>query len=306
MEPIVPERYISCQNCKQQLTTTKIAGSLIPDSNETFEVPRMVSTLASNGFTLVPGLTRWLDILSPINRKEAWESLGNKNVLKIIRSHPKQQRRFFLNDSCGLDKVPQLGLNFEVKKEKTHLTLVENNREVIESPLLPESIRSYLAACNDFLAFIRDLFGDLLPTPTLPAILKLRIFEYHASDVLAGMRLLKEDREAMRPHVDGSICTLIIAESDGLLRLLQNGRWNSAVRPCRKPFAAIIPGVAAAHDYGIAAAPHMVLAGSERRISLTVFLTPALAGNRRAAKLQLAHWRFAKQLGSNGELSFAE
>jgi len=270
-----------------------------------FTIESIVPKLAANGFILLPGFSKWLDFLSPLTQQEAWQAFKDKNVVEIIRTHPKQQQRFFLNDKNQVDETPQLDVNFEVKTEKSHLTIIEGAEAVADSPLLPNSVRSYLKMGNEFAADVRSLLKDILPLPDLPTVVKVRIFEYHASDPLAGMRPFRNSAEAQKAHTDGSVFTLIVAHSDGLLRFSHHGHWFSAIRPDKRPFTLLIPGVAAARDYAISPTPHLVLTGAERRISITAFLTPALSSNRQLAEQQIAHWRLLKAVGTSNEISFS-
>jgi hypothetical protein len=294
MEPIIGQQLKYYKDCKFSSAQKHVCAanslSFRAGPHSAFTVPNLIPALATNGFALIPGLTDWYDLLSPLNHREAWEALADKNIAEIIRMHPKQQRRFFLNDSSELDNDPQLSVNFVRKDAKSHLTIVQGAEAVGECPTLPTAVRSYLKSGNEFIKHIRDVLIDVLPTPTLPTILKVRIFEYHPSDPLAGLRPFIQREEAMKPHVDGSIVTFVIAQSDGLLLFAHQGQWYSAVRADKKPFAVVIPGVAAAHDYGILPTPHMVLTGTERRASVTVFFTPELSTMREAAERQARRW----------------
>jgi hypothetical protein len=91
-----------------------------------------------------------------------------------------------------------------------------------------------------------------------------------------------------------------------LLRLQHGGQWQTARRADNKPFSLMIPGVAAAHDYGIPPTPHSVLEGAERRASVTIFFAPALSGNREIAQRQLGRWICPKHPEASGEIFFAE
>jgi hypothetical protein len=292
MQHIVNEGVTNCKNYKTLLKRVPSQVGTGPKSGPLFEAPSILPALKSNGFALLPGFTRWFELLSPINNQEAWRAFSDKRVSEIIRTHPHQQQRFFLNDSIKLDDTPQLSVNFEVKKEKSHLTILEGAEAISECPLIPDSVKSYLRIGNEFIESFRGVLTDSLPEPPLPTILKMRVFEYHASDLLAGIRPFSQNNEAMKPHVDGSICTLIIAASDGLLRYQSQGQWYPAVREDKRPFALVIPGVVASHSYGVSPTPHMVLASSEPRVSVTIFFTPALPPNREAAEQRIARWRY--------------
>ena len=122
-------------------------------------------------------------------------------------------------------------------------------------------------------------------------MLKLRVFDYFASDPLIEMRPPALCPHAMRPHLDGSIGTLVIAPSDGLLRLFHRRQWHAVQRTDGKPFALFMPGIAALHDLGIAPTPHLVLPTIEHRVSVTVFQTPDLGSTDiKQAQARLRSW----------------
>jgi hypothetical protein len=297
MEHIINQQFNCCQSCKywNEQKVANLANSLSfrAKPHATFNVPNIVPALAKNGFVLLPGLTKWFEILSPFNNGDAWEAFADKNVAEIIRSHPKQQQQFFLNDSSRLDNNPQLSVDFVRKAEKSHLTVAEGAEAICDCSLFPAAIQSYLKSCNEFIRHFRDILSEILPKPAFPTILRMRIFEYHASDLT---------KQAMKPHMDGSVCTLIIAQSDGLLHFAHHGQWYSATRPDKKPFALVVPGVAAAHAYGVSPTPHMVLAGTERRVSLTIFHTPVLSATHEMAEQEVARLCLQK---SPDEISIA-
>ncbi len=244
------------------------------------------------GHAMVPGLTRWHAPLSPLNSAEAWEALANPAVEALLTGHRDQRRHFFLNDAGGIDEVGQLSVAFMAKPEKSHVTVVEGAESIIANPLLPGCVHDYFGRCQNFIAEMRDYFADLLPPSSLPTLIKMRAFDYHATDPLIEMRSPTLCPHAMRPHVDGSVVTLVVAPSDGLLRVQHRGQWHAAHHPDRKPFALVMPGVAAKHDLGFAPTPHMVLPGLGRRTSLTLFITPDLGHTTlEAAQAQLRTWR---------------
>jgi hypothetical protein len=197
-----------------------------------------------------------------------------------------------LNDQGAIDIKSELNIEFRAKAEKSYLTLIGGSDSIASSPLLPASVQAYLEQCSAFMGEVHDYLTDCLPSPTLPTLLKLLIFDYHASDPLVEMRPPSACPHAMRPHVDGSICTLVIAPSDGLFRFKYAGQWHVARREDRKPFALLMPGIAAVHDLGITPTPHMVLPGLGRRVSVTLFLAPDLGHESfEQAEAQLDQWR---------------
>lgn len=265
-----------------------------PDSLvDSFAVQSVLPALQINGYALLPGLTNWLDTLSPLNHLEAWKALHASDVAGILHSHQDQRQLFFLNDSGRIDEPPQLTIEFKAKAEKSHLTVIEGSERVVNHVLLPASVQIYLRLCDDFINHVRMYLREIMPPTSLPTLLKLRIFDYHASDPLAGLRPIFLRTPAMRPHVDGSVFTLVISGSDGLLQIRSRGQWRPAVRLHHEPFALLLPGIAANHDFGIRPIPHFVLPGIERRVSITVFLTPYLSAIREHAKNQLSRWRLA-------------
>jgi hypothetical protein len=260
---------------------------------ESFAVQSVLPALHLKGYALLPGLTPWLDTLSPLNHLEAWNALHAPDVAGILHSHRDQRKLFFLNDSGQIDDPPQLTIEFKAKAEKSHLTVIEGSERVVNHVLLPASVQIYLRLCDDFINHVRMYLREIMPATSLPTFLKLRIFDYHASDPLAGLRPVLLRTPAMRPHIDGSVFTLVISGSDGLLQIQSRGQWRPAVRSHHEPFALLLPGIAATHDFGIQPIPHFVLPGIERRVSITVFLTPYLSATREHATRQLLRWRLA-------------
>lgn len=254
--------------------------------------PDVARPFAMVGHAMLPGLTRWLESLSPLHNAEAWEALANTTVSALLHGHADQRRHFFLNDEREIDAVGQLSIEFRAKPEKSYLTVVEGAAGIAANVLLPGAVQDFLGRCQTFIGELREYFATLLPPPTLQTLIKLRVFDYHASDLLVEMRPPTLCPHAMRPHVDGSVVSLVVAPSDGLLRLQHRGKWHAALHPDGKPFALLMPGIAAKHDLGFAPTPHMVLPGIERRCSVTAFCTPRL-GHTSAedAQAKLRSWR---------------
>jgi hypothetical protein len=150
-----------------------------------------------------------------------------------------------------------------------------------------------LKKIGGFISHTRDYFHDIIPPAPFPNILKVRIFDYLTSDPLAGMRPLFNGPVAMRAHIDGSLVTLVIAESDGLLHFQHHGKWHIAGHLDQRPFAILLPGIAA-RDFGILPTSHKVLPNIDHRVSVTIFLTPMLSTNREIADRQLENWRLKK------------
>lgn len=306
MKPIVHQEVTSSNCPDQHQNAVSTASSLASRAirHPAFIVPSVLPFWFEQGFILLGGLTYWFDLLNPFTRQEAWNTLKDPKVSQALRANPHQQQRFFLNDLDQVDDQPQLSANFEVKTRKSHLTVVEGADEIGRSQSLPQSVRQYLQDTRDFIASVRELVDSSLPNCILPTILKVRVFEYLAETNSSSGPAVPAN-ESMRPHVDGSLATLIIAKSDGLLRFGYKSQWFAAARENGKPFSMLIPGVAAKYAYGVLPTPHMVLASAPPRASLTIFFTPALSDNRQTAESQMSLWRTA--LSSNrDEMSFAE
>jgi hypothetical protein len=252
----------------------------LPQS-EYLTVESMVPAMRESGYKFLTGLTGWFDDLTPFNRTDAWEALHDSRLGKIIDTNPDQKFRFFINDEGKLPDRPSASVTFETKSRKSHLTIVEGAEWAAQDAILPNTVRNYFADCLRFLGQVRDDLNALLPAMSLPTILKLRIFSYNSSE--------RSDL-AMRPHVDGSVCSIIIARSDGLLHFRREGKWTPACRLNQRPFAIAIPGLAAEHDLHLPPTPHLVMPSSAPRTSVTVFLTPDLPGNQASAEAALAQW----------------
>lgn len=251
--------------------------------------------LEREGHVLLPGLTAFIEDLNPLTHDDVWAALKTSDVRTAIFAHPLCKRQYWmLNDERKIDEAPQAALDFVAKENKSHLTVVSGTEEFLDSPLLPERIRNYFGSIYQLLRFVEQYLTDILPKPTLPALLKFRAFHYDHSDLLAGLRRQNQRPAGMRPHVDPSIVTLVIAHSDGLLKFLHNSTWQTASQSNGAPFALLIPGFAAAQDLALVPTPHFVASNGERRMSLTVFLTPDLGfGSRAEAEKRLGEWRLA-------------
>lgn len=78
------------------------------------------------------------------------------------------------------------------------------------------------------------------------------------------------------------------------MKLRHRLEWSVAARPGGEPFALLIPGLAARHDLALSPTPHRVDINGEKRMSLTVFLTPDLGHSTLdEAKKRLGRWRLA-------------
>lgn len=260
---------------------------------EVFQIPQIIPGFIRNGFVLLAGLTESLSLLSPLKNPEAWHALHNPSVAGLLHSNVDQQFHYSLDDFGRVHQDPHHSIEFVVKREKSYLTIVEGSDSICAYPLLPEHVRSYLAGSIGVLRQIRSYLDCLIPQTEHPTHLTLRVFDYHSSDLLADLRPPTAREDAMRPHVDGSLFTLIIANSDGLLSLLFQGAWRVAMHQERRPFALLIPGVAALHDFGISPTPHMVQTGGARRVSVTAFLTPKLGSSLSIAEQQRKKWRLS-------------
>jgi hypothetical protein len=235
------------------------------------------------GYTLLPGLTKWYPKLNPFNRKDAWRDLQDSAVSTTLHTNPAQQEHFLLNDGGSLDDEPSLSIQFKEKPGKAHLTIIDGSEKIDLDPGLPRALQSYLADCREFMELAEEYLLELLPAATLPTRLVLRIFSYHST----------AQKLAMKPHVDGSIGTIIVAKSDGLLHFQNKNQWCAARRFDEKPFALLMPGIAAWHDIGIPPTPHYVLPCATPRSSITLFLTPRFSGQRTLAEAELSRWRRA-------------
>jgi hypothetical protein len=262
-----------------------------PQARLNFE--SIIPSLAIKGYALLPGLTNWFPKLSPFCRQEAWEALQDPTVSTALHASPAQQQQFFIGDKGVIDDVPQLGVQFAQKAWKSHLTVVDGSEKIDLEAWLPHPLRDYLADCREFMALAEEYLQELLPAATHPTRLKLRIFSYKTALSERAFDVSSTPQLAMRPHVDPSVGTIIIAKSDGLLHFQHNNEWCPACRFDEKPFALLMPGIAAWHDLGIPPTPHFVLPCTTPRTSVTLFLTPRLSGHRALAGAELSRWRMA-------------
>jgi len=263
------------------------------DTERSFEhATNTISAMRAHGVTLLPGLNRYFGCLDPSAHTDAWEALAHPGISALLLADNHQRTTFFLDDTGQVNPVGQVSVKFTVKPEKSYLTLVEGSESITSSPLLPAAVQQYFASCEDFMAVVREYFSEILPPSSLSLKLKLRIFEYHASDLLVEMRRVTDRVAAMRPHFDGSVCTLVVACSDGQLRFRHRDLWYIVGRTDRKPFALLMPGIAAAHDLALPPTLHAVMPAASRRSSITVFLTPDLGSSTlEYARRKLRNWR---------------
>ena len=273
------------------LSSTGLGGSR---RNPRFHLsfPSAVPALKANGYALLPGLTHWFDKLNPLHHPEAWTALRDGKVASFIHAHSEQQAQYCLNDFGEIEIDRKSSVGFAEKRGKTHLTVGESATRIACDPRLPSATQLYLNNCIEFLNGVRNYLHEILPPPSLKTSLTMRVFHYSAATESTGG---KQAAESMRPHVDGSICTLIIAQSDGLLEFESDGQWQSAIENDGHPFSLLIPGIAAAHDLCVEPTPHQVLRGPQSRISITAFLKPKLGSDRRRAQRTLARWRLDKR-----------
>ena len=248
--------------------------------------------LRRSGFLIVPGLGAWLEKLSPINRPEAWAALLDAHTISIIGDHPAQKSHFTLNDEGGIDLPGEASVGVAVKKKKSHLTLVEGGDSIASDPLLPRSVQAFLSDAFAFQRAMRTYFDDVMPPTKLPTRVQSRIFDYKPHD------LWDEPEPAMRQHVDGTVITVVVAETaDRALRCRVGKRWEIVGRPDGKPFAVAFAGSAAMHDFDLLPIPHLVLPCNERRISIATRLAPDLgSGTLEQAERRLAQWQLADRL----------
>lgn len=248
-----------------------------------------VEVIRHAGYALVPGLTHWLDELSPLNQAEAWALLHDEHVQSLLEKSPHQRDQFFLNDDGGIDQTKSVA--FAAKAEKSHLTVLENSEWISDLRLLPASVQEYFRRVNSFVRHVRRYLDEAMPRCENPTTVKVRIFRYLSSDLLVDLRQAETRTPLMKTHVDGSVITLVIAESDGRLCCRLAGGDQPIGHKDGRPFAALIPGIAATHDFGLVPTPHCVLPNSEPRVSLTAFLTPILGHTAQAAAAALTRWR---------------
>lgn len=252
----------------------------------------VVASLRAHGQVMMPGLSFWLSRISPKLRKEAWQALCDPRIQAMLHQHPDQVRQFFLADDGLVSDRAQLSVGFVRKAEKDHLTLTENGRWVLGYELLPAPLRAFLADCFEFVEAVRIHVDDILPAPLAGKIcLKARLFNYASSDPLVGFKAAASVPPAMRPHVDGSVFTVVVAESDGCLRVHGQNETHAVRARADRAFGVLMPGIAAWGDYRLNPTPHSVVPSAEGRVSLTVFVTPDLGcGTRKLAVKKLAAW----------------
>jgi hypothetical protein len=250
--------------------------------------------LQKQGITFLPGWAHFLESLSPLNCHDAWAALSDPHTISTLSDHPNQRGHFTLTDEGGIELQATIGV--AIKKEKTHLTLVAGGENVASNPLLPSVVSEYLQRVYAFQRSMTALIADTLQPSSLPTTIQTRIFDYHASDLLAGLRGASDKTLAMRPHVDGTVITIIIAESsDRALLYRCRGEWKTIARGDGLPFAVAMTGTAAFHDLGLQPILHEVLPCADRRISIVTRLAPDLGtGTREQAECRLAQWRIAK------------
>ena len=256
----------------------------------------IIGDLSQSGFALLPGWGFWFDTLSPIKRPEAWAALCHPHTVSLLKNHTMQIGHFTLNDEGGIDEPAQLTVAVSIKEEKSHLTIVEGGDWISGSPLLPLSVRSYLADLFSFQRAMRSYFDEVVPRTEFPTKVQCRVFHYLPSDPLAAFRRDFEAHPAMRNHVDGTVVTVVVADSsDRALRCYANGRWETIARADGKPFAVGFPGSAAAHDFDLPPIPHLVLPCCEPRVSIVTRLAPDLGTlSIDLAKNRLAKWRIRR------------
>lgn len=252
----------------------------------------VLARIRTHGYAMLDGFTAWLETISPAARRDAWNALREEHVAALLRSHRRQLHHQFLRDEGDVDPKPQLSINFAIKDEKSHLTVVHGADWGATHEFLPDYVRAYLRDVQLFVRHAQAHLDEVLPACELRTTAKARIFDYSSSDIFAGLKPVEEVPPAMKNHVDGSVFTLVVAESDGCLCLTRGGVEFPVLGPHGRPFAVLIPGVAARHDFGLEPTPHSVRPTAEGRNSLTLFLTPMLGcGTREAASNLLSKWR---------------
>ena len=128
------------QELLQAPMTVRIAR--VTETFDGFGVRSVVEDLQRSGFVMLPGLTGWLETLSPLTHREAWIALANPGVSALLHGLPSQKRRYFLNDEGQIDAAGQLSVQFAAKTEKNHMTFVEGSESVAASPLLPGAVQA--------------------------------------------------------------------------------------------------------------------------------------------------------------------
>jgi hypothetical protein len=248
-----------------------------------------VADMRRHGYACLPGLSHFFDELSPLIHAEAWETLGNNAVQALIAKARGTSDYFFLTDEGAIEAQPTI--SFAEKMEKSHLTLLEQIDGDAALRYLPRCLQEYLLKAIFFISRFRNYLEETLPVLEHPTDIKVRIFRYSSSDPLVNFRPPEARMPSMRTHVDGSVATLVISENDGRLRVKVGNCDQPVGSRSGGRFAALLPGVAALHDWRLVPTPHYVLPDTELRASLTAFLTPALGTNRDRALAQLRKWR---------------
>lgn len=176
----------------------------------------VVTEMRRRGYAMLPGLTGFIEDLNPLTHPQAWNLLADPAWRRVLFDDPACRDRFWmLDDDARINRCPQAAVDFVTKDNKSHLTVLSGTDSFLQSSKLPEPLACYFAKILGFIHAVRTYLGEILPAPGLPTLLKFRAFHYHHSDLLAGLRHVDARGWGMRPHVDPSIVTLIIAQSDG-------------------------------------------------------------------------------------------